>query len=159
MKTTILFPHRFNKIGWFILVPSLVLGILNILNLLDFDFLNQSTTFAIYSDEIMGPKSTFQCINNNLSDEILTILNIVGAIFVAFSKEKQEDEFIVKLRLEALVWSVYLNYAVLIFFVIFFYGSSFWYVMIFNLFAILFLFIFRFNYLLLKLKKSLGHEE
>ena len=159
MNTTILFPHWFKKMGWYILVPSMVLGICNMLDLLKFDFLDQATTFAIYSDEIVGPKSTFQWIKNNLTDEILTVLNIIGAIFVAFSKEKQEDEFMVKLRFEALVWSVYINYAVLVFFVIFFYGISFWYVMIFNLFAILFLFIFRFNYLLLKSKKSLSHEE
>lgn len=43
----------------------------------------------------------------------------MSSILVAFSKEKLEDEYISKIRLEFLVWSVYLNYAIFIFIIVY----------------------------------------
>jgi hypothetical protein len=49
-------------------------------------------------------------VNNNILNEILGVVIILSLLVVAFSKEKSEDEYISKIRLESLVWSVYLNY-------------------------------------------------
>ena len=78
---------------------------------------------------------------------------------VAFSKEKQEDELIAKIRLDSLVWATYVNYAVLMFSMLFIYGMSFLWVMIFNMFTILLFFIFRFNWQVKKLNKTMSYEE
>jgi hypothetical protein len=94
-------------------------------------------------------------VHNNLLNEITGLLIITSAFLVAFSKEKQEDEFISKIRLESLVWAVYLNYAILIIALLFIYDMSFMWVIIFNMFTILFFFIARFNWEVYKLKKSL----
>jgi len=115
--------------------------------------------FAIYSDWFLGDKAIFGLVKDNISNEILGILCIIGAILVAFSKEKYEDEFIAKIRMESLVWATYINYAILILCILFFYGFGFMYVMIFNMFTILFLFIVRFYYLLYKSNKSISHEK
>src|SRR6266436_8925278 len=48
-----------------------------------------------------------------------TLMVLVGLFLVAFSKEKIEDEQIVQLRLDSLRWAIYLNYAILLFGLIF----------------------------------------
>jgi hypothetical protein len=78
---------------------------------------------------------------------------------VAFAKEKHEDEFIAKIRLESFLWATYINYAILLFSFLFFYGIGFMYVMIFNMFTIIILFIVRFNYILYRSTKQLQYEK
>ena len=90
---------------------------------------------------------------------ILGILIILSSLFIAFSKEKSDDEYISKIRLESLVWAVYLNYGILLFSILFIFDLSFLWVMIFNLFTVLLFFIIRFNWQISKLKKSANYEE
>jgi len=158
MKTKLLFPYRFKRIGWILLVPSAILGFLCLFFGYEINFLDLKV-FAIYSDEIFGDNVRFGFDRNNITDEISAILFIIGAIFVAFSKEKHEDEFIAKTRLESLVWATYVNYIILIFCFLFFYSTGFLYVMIFNMFTILIFFIVRFYFILYMSKKSLSHEK
>jgi small-conductance mechanosensitive channel len=158
MKTKLLFPNRFKRIGWILLVPSTILGILIIFNDFSFDFLDLKV-FAVFSDDFFGSDTIFGLVKNNITDEIVGILFIIGALFVAFSKEKQEDEFIAKTRLESLVWATYINYVILILCFMFFYDGGFWWVMIINMFTILIFFIFRFYLILYMSKKSLSHEK
>ena len=159
MKTKILLPNQFKRIGWIILIPSAILGVLKVFDVLRFEFLDKAKMFALYSDDFPGGGKVCGIVQNNISDEILGILCIIGAILVAFSKEKNEDEFIAKIRMESLVWATYINYAILIFCILFFYSIGFLYVMIFNMFTILIFFILRFHYLLYKSNKSLSHEK
>ncbi|MCB0375018.1 MAG: hypothetical protein KDD04_03770, partial [Sinomicrobium sp.] len=74
-------------------------------------------------------------------------------------KEKDEDEFIGRIRLESLVWATYVNYGVLLLSFLFVYGLSFFWVMIVNMYTILIFFVVRFNLQLRKLKNSGNHEE
>jgi small-conductance mechanosensitive channel len=159
MKSKLLFPNQFKRIGWIILIPSAILGILDFREIVNFKFLEHVKVFAFYSSWVTEPDTVFGVETNNISNEIFGILCIIGAILVAFSKEKQEDEFIAKTRLESLVWATYINYAILVFCTIFFYGFSFMYILIFNMFAILIFFIIRFYYTLYKSKKSLSYEK
>ena len=98
-------------------------------------------------------------VSNNILNEILGILVIVSSLFVAFSKEKSEDEYISKIRLESLVWAVYFNYGILLFSFLFIYNFSFFWVMLFNMFTVLVFFIIRFNWQISVLKKSAVYEE
>ena len=98
-------------------------------------------------------------VNNNILNEIFGILIIISSLFVAFSKEKSEDEYISKIRLESLVWAVYFNYGILLFSILFVFDFSFLWVMIFNMFTVLLFFIIRFNWQISKLKKSANYEE
>jgi uncharacterized membrane protein YfcA len=116
--------------------------------------------FAISGDTLsLTGNKIFAFMDDNILNEIIGILVLVSSILVAFSKEKTEDEYISKIRLESLVWAVYLNYGILLFSFLFFYGFSFLWVMIFNMFTILLFFIFRFNRQIRKLKKLEIHEE
>lgn len=159
MKITYLFPHSFKLIGLLILIPSLILGLLFIF----FDFQIEDLTLevpALAANDIFGKeKDTFTFIQNNITDEIAAIGFILGALFFSFSREKIEDEYITKIRLESLVWAVYLNYGILIFCFLFIYNFTFLQVMLFNLFTILVFFILRYNWKKIQLKNQMSHEE
>lgn len=161
MKTNFLFPNHFKRIGWMLLVPTAILGVAIIFFDFNFKFLDFKV-LAIYSNGNIisgGGRHIIDFVNNNVTDEICGVLFIIGATFVAFSEEKQEDEFIGKIRLESLVWATYINYAILIFCFLFIYDEGFLKVMILNMFSILIFFIIRFNYILYKTRKSLSHEK
>ena len=158
MKLNYLFPHRFKRIGLMILIPFILLG----LYIVNYDVEPEIFDFnvpAIFVDEIFGEKFVFGMTENNILNELVGVVLILSFLMVAFSKEVQEDELIAKIRLESLVWATYVNYAVLLFSMLFIYGMSFLWVMIFNMFTILLFFIVRFNWQVKKLNKTMTHEE
>ncbi|MFT4753499.1 MAG: glucose-6-phosphate-specific signal transduction histidine kinase [Salibacteraceae bacterium] len=134
MKTVFLFPSSFKIMGWVFLIPSIVVGIIVLINP-DFEWaaLNWSVPWLTKKQD-------------NFTNELMMLLVLMSAIIVAFSKTKEEDEYVQKIRLESLVWSIYLNYAVLFIGIIGFYDFNFFHVLIFNMYTPLFLFIGRFHY-------------
>ncbi len=71
----------------------------------------------------------------------------MGLLLIAFSREKIEDERTGRLRLEALQWSVYINYLILVVAIIVTYDGVFFSMMIYNMFTVLLVFIGRFRWL------------
>lgn len=158
MTTTLLLSHRFKAIGWCILIPATILGI--ILTFTNFEGLAlKGTSFAILNDEFLGKNQMFSFVETNLTPTIVGVLFIIGALFVAFSKEKTEDEFIAKLRLSSLLWAVWVNYVLLLLCFVFIYGTAFLNVMVYNMFTVLVIFIVRFNYILYTSSKASTYEK
>lgn len=151
MKLNYLFPSKYKKIGWIIFIPTLLFGLFTIIFEYEPEILN-TKVFGIFIDEFFKEDRFLGMLDNNILNEILGILMIISSVLVAFSKEVNEDEYISKIRLESLVWAVYLNYAILLLAFLFVYGISFLWVMIFNMFTILIFFIIRFNWQIRKLK-------
>jgi hypothetical protein len=161
MKTRFLLPNKLKLWGWILLIPSAILGILIIFFEFEMKFL-EFKVFTIYSGSFApwgSNANIFGFDKVNLTSTIVGILFLLGSFMVAFAKEKYEDEFISKIRLESLLWATYINYAILLFCFLFFYGVGFMYVMIFNMFTILILFIIRFNYVIYRTSKSLQNEK
>ncbi|HOO67162.1 MAG TPA: hypothetical protein P5180_15330 [Bacteroidales bacterium] len=158
MKTKLLLPNKFKTPGWIMLIPTTLFGLYIIFSGFEFDFLD-AKVFTLYSNEILGESVTMGFVKTNLTLTVTGLLFIISAFFVAFSREKTEDEFIARIRLESLLWATYINYGILLFCFLFFYDFGFFYVMIFNMFTILVIFIIRFQYLLHRAKKSLSHEK
>ncbi|SHF26789.1 hypothetical protein SAMN03080594_103146 [Arenibacter palladensis] len=158
MKVNYLFPNRYKRIGWFILIPSAIIGLVSLFYEYEPSFLDYNVP-AIFVDDLFKDKQLFGMVQNNILNEIFGILIIISALLVAFSKEKLEDEYISKIRLESLVWAVYVNYGILLFAFIFIFDFSFLWVMIFNMFTVLLFFVLRFNWQISKLEKSAGYEE
>jgi len=144
MNVNCLFPNVFKKAGWFVLIPAVILGISS--EILEYTpQLLDCNVLSIDVDAIFNEKRIFGFEKNNILNEILGVLIIISGLMVAFSKEKAEDEYISKIRLESLVWAVYVNYGILLFSFLFIFGFSFLWIMIFNMFTILVFFILRFN--------------
>ncbi len=158
MKMNYLFHSKYKKMGWFVLIPTMIIGLFTVIFDFEPDFLDCSVP-AIFVHEFLGDQGLFGIVENNLLNELLGISLILSSLLVAFSKEESEDEFISKIRLESLVWATYINYGVLLFSLLFIYDLSFLWVMIFNMFTVLWIFTFRFNWQISKLKKSVSYDE
>jgi hypothetical protein len=88
-----------------------------------------------------------------------TLMVLVGLFLVAFSKERIEDEQIVQLRLDSLRWAIYLNYAILLFTLVFTHGGESNHILMLNIWLPLLFFILRFQWVLYKLKRSAKSDE
>ncbi len=159
MSHKLLLSNRYKKIGWVILIPATLLGM--ILMFTDFDGMEVNTkVFALFTGEMFGKdQQNFSFIDTNITRTIVGVLFIVGALLVCFSKEKIEDEFISNLRLSSLLWSVFVSYILLLISFVFVYGTAFLYVMLYNMFTVLIIFIIKFNYVVYRNSKSVSDEK
>ena len=155
MNNRFLFPHHFKMIGWAILVPATVVGLLSLF--FDFTLFElEVPVFAVFEDYLFEPKNSFTFIQNNIYDEVISGLVVIGGLMAAFSKEKYEDEYIAQIRLESLLWATYINYGFLLFSILFIYGMGFYQIMVLNMFTLLFIFLVRFNFILYKSARAVA---
>lgn len=158
MSQKLLFPHFFKKIGWVILIPITLYGIFS--HITSFELLPLNIkVFAFISDEFFSDTQYFSMVKTNVGPTLTGILFIIGAMLVAFSKEKKEDEYITELRLSSLMWAVSVNYILLFLAFLFVYGMPFHTVMIYNMFTVIIIFIIRFHFILYKNFKLLADEK
>ena len=150
MKSTLLLPSRYKKIGILMLIPSLILGILVRFNDFSFDFLTLTTGHSYVKSKPLNFDEVI-----NFTDEMALTGIIVALLFIAFAREKQEDEFISKLRLESLQWAVLINYVLLLIATWLIHGFSYIDVMMYNMLTILIFFILRFHVLLFRNRSSI----
>lgn len=157
MKSTLLLPNKFKKLGWLILLPSTVFGLFISITDYELSWLNAKVFAFLNSD--LGSFQYFKVVDNNITNELVAIMFLIGGLLVTFSKEKNEDEYISNLRLNSLLWSVLVNYGLLLFAFAFMFGFSFLHVMLYNMFTTLIIFIIRFNYILFKNSKFSSSEK
>jgi hypothetical protein len=153
-----LLPNKYKLVGLFILIPATILGIILIVTGFEGMQLN-GKVFALLNNELFGKNQFFTFIHTNVTNTVVGILFIVGALLVGFSKEKEEDEFIANLRQSSLLWAVLINYILLLLSFAFIYGTAFLSVMVYNMFTVLIIFIARFNYVLHTNSKSMSDEK
>ena len=160
MKSRFLFSHKYKPLGWVLFVIGFILGVILTLNNFEFPKWEMSV-FPLISEEkgALTLNPIFEWSTNNIADELASILIILGGILVSFSKTKDEDEYISKIRTESLIWATYVNYIVLILAILFVFDFSFFNVMIYNMFTMLLFFMVRFHYVLYKTKKAIIYEE
>ena len=144
MTKELLLPHSFKKIGWVILIPTLLLGVLMLI-----DGFNGYPTYLMPAQgtacyETLCSATTGRALNN-----IALVGICIGGIFVACSRE----------RLNALLTALYVNYALLIATALCTYDLSFLYVMIYNLLTMLLIFLAVFRWKLWRLKHAVADEE
>ena len=154
MNTTLLIAHRWKTLGWILTLPALIAGIyLFSLDNIDYVQVHIPNWLArfMWIDHFMSDNGSTDGVDLFLLDEIISLSLLSGLLLLAFSKEKVEDEWIQKVRLESLQWSVLINTLLLMGFTIFAHGIPFLTVMVYNMFTPLLIFVGRF-YWILKLK-------
>lgn len=100
MKNLLLFPRYFRVIGLILVLLSLAL------------FVAWSTYHFQFGFLQTGPART-QGLNfedHNLTNELIAIGMLTGLLFIAFARERTEDERTTLLRLQSLQVSQYLSY-------------------------------------------------
>lgn len=159
MNARFLISHKYKLLGWFLFITGIVFGVVMLIN--DFDYFNlEVPVFPLIGETgIFSKNPSLQWSFNNVSDEIVAIILIIGGIIVAFSKTKDEDEYISKIRMESLIWATYVNYFILVLAILFVYDLSFFTVLILNMFTVLLFFILRFHFILYKTKRAATNEE
>jgi len=98
-------------------------------------------------------------IENGIFDELITIVLIISGIIHSFSREKTEDEYISIIRLQALTWSIFVNYGLVLMATLLIFGMAYFHVMIIHLFSLIILFNLRFQYKLRAYYKINSDEE
>ena len=129
---TLLFPHCFQRWGWCIFAVGVILGIYAL-----------ATDFEI----------------DYLGNNIVIVGTVVGAILATCSREKIEDEMVRQIRLNSLLVALYVNYAVLVICSLLIYDLDFLYVMMYNMFTMLLIFMVVFRYRMWRLNKEAKDEE
>ena len=161
MKTRFLLPAKYKLWGWMIFIPFSIMGLFALLQNFEVQALDVEIPSLFQTDFIFDQKakesgSTFHMISDNLTNEILGVMILLGCVLLTFSKEKDEDEFIAQKRLESLLWATFVNSILMFLCLILFYSFSFLNVMIFNLYSVFVLFIIHFNLGLRKGKRQVG---
>ena len=157
MKTNYLISNKYKTPGYVLFFLGITSGVF--LFFAEYEYMPlEMPVFAIFNEDgIFGDGGGwFKVITNGVADELASIALIVGGLMAVFSKEKVEDEFIYKLRTDSLVWTIIVNYIVLLFAIIFIYEFTFFHVLVYHMFTPLIFFIIRFNFLKFKLR---SHEE
>ncbi|MBW6492614.1 MAG: hypothetical protein K0B15_15620 [Lentimicrobium sp.] len=114
-----------------------------------FDFRLKIPVFAIYS--AFFEKKMFVTFQTNFADELIILTLLTGLTLITFSKEKNEPEGLDLIRLKAMLRAVMANTALLLFSVLFIYGSGFIAVLVINIFSF-FVFYLIFFYSMKRLK-------
>ncbi|MGI4871313.1 MAG: hypothetical protein ACRYFX_09055 [Janthinobacterium lividum] len=154
MLTSYLFPHRFKWFGWVLLVAAGTLGILETGSLFKLpplvqwlpSLLNDSSSKAFSP----SPRENY---------DLYAVLFIVGGLLAACSRERHEDEYISKIRLEALLWTMYVYSGLLA--LAFLLVSGGWFIPVLELamFAPILLFALRFQWVLRLTSRTLPDEK
>ena len=155
MKTTLLFPHRFKAIGWILFVPSLLLGTLA-LTVNDTLLGIRVNVISLFGDNLSS--GFLKPMTVDITFTLAGSLVIIGGLFIAFSREKFEDEYVAQLRLASFQWAVLVNYALLLVAFLAVYGIDFLMVLPYNMFTVMILFVARFHYQLYR-TRTLATDE
>ncbi len=96
---------------------------------------------------------------SDLMITVIGLLLVVGGVFVGFSRNKDDDEFIEQIRYESLLTSIYINSIALVVCLFLVWGLPFVTVMFCSLFSVLCIFIVCFYIRVLINKKTMQNEE
>lgn len=155
MKTNrYLLPRSFKRIGWALSIPSAIV------------LLTHFFSGGVQQDTFMGSLFNTPYLRvvdvmcwDNILLAIFMFLLMVGLLFIAFSREKTEDEYITKLRGDSLIWAVVVNAILMAVLSVTVYDGWFVFVSFFNLYTTLVLFIVKFHIVLNSFNKEMAHEE
>lgn len=155
-KHYFLLPNKFKVVGWVLLIPGIFLTILRFYFELKPEFLDIKM-FTLYSSYFKV--KYFTIIDNNYSEEITGLLVFLGLFFIAFTKEKVENQNILLIRLQALLLSLFVNSSFTIIALLFIFGLGFVQYLIINLYLIFIIYIIAFRYYLRKHKNVIHNRK
>ena len=131
-----LFPGRFRLIGWMLFIPAVILGVL-----------------------ILAGVCQFQGVVETVMNDVAIIGVAVGAVFIVCSKEKREDEMTRSIRLAALLNSLYIYVALLISSTLFINGMAYLNYALVNLVLLPIIYVVTFRLEMQRYNKMAEDEE
>ena len=148
MDKTLLLPYSFKKIGWVLFVPTALLGLL-----LASGGSTGFPSFLLPEAVARGERLDHLCNN------IVLFGVLLGVLFITCSRERIEDEYIGRIRLNALLAALYATFGLTLIPALVLYDLEFLYFMIFNLCLLPVLFLIIEQLLLWRFRQEGRHEE
>jgi len=148
MKNNLLIVHRWKTLGWILTVPAFIGGIYYLAMENPEALIVTVPEWLTHFMWIDGFMSSSASHTISLLDEVICLALMSGLLLLAFTKEKVEDEWIQRVRLESFQWAILVNSVLLMAFIIFTHGTPFLTVMVYNMFTPLLIFVARFYYLI-----------
>ncbi len=159
MKTNYLFPNKYKTIGWCLYVPFFILGVMLMLQIGVDDDLVRIPWFALSCSNILSPLECFVPMKEvGFMYEIVIIGLILSLLFIAFAREKDEDEFTISLRMKSMIWAFKVDAVFLIIGTLFVFGLAYLDFLFIFIFLIFMLYIVRFYYELYKMRRANDEE-
>jgi hypothetical protein len=168
MKKLKLLPRWMRLLGLFLVIPCIVLFFLDpeIVFAEGSYFKEAESPWKTYVPSLLDQSSAgegefvlYSWVENDLSNEFLLTLMLVGTYCIAFAKIKDEDEFSYQLRMESMTKSTIINGVLLLIASWLFYDALYLYVLIWGLFSYLLIFSIVFALKIRSYRKALVNEE
>ena len=162
MKTTrMLLPLCFKTTGFCLLAIGAILGAIYCIcpEAIEFSLNDIRELFGASRIPVQNDFFGSFSAESDLSITVIGLLMVVSGVFIGFSRNKEEDEFIEQVRFESLLLSIYLNSIILVICLFFVWGLKFLPVMFCSLFTVLYIFIICFYIRVLINKKKMQNEE
>ncbi len=131
MNSNYLFPTVCKRVGWGLFVPFAIMGLILMFGHEDWLPTLPCKVIALFNgpewitEKAVGPSPVAQIITDNMIEEVIIIGLVIALGLIAFSREKDEDEFVEHLRAKSLVWSLKVNMILILIATLFLYDSNF----------------------------------
>jgi hypothetical protein len=141
-RNSLLLPSFFRLPGFILLIAGSVFGIMRFWFDIKPKFLTMKV-FAFYSEYLA--EKYFKFVRDNMSEELVGVLLVLGVWMVAFSRDKDETEEKTALRMRAMYISAYLQMFYLVFCLLTTFGIAYIYMLMMYmiLFPATFFIVFR----------------
>ncbi len=139
MKKNYLLPVGFKKAGLWMVVPFMTLCLLCFFDVLD-DWSIRATVPALSSSD-----GWFSMTKAGLVVEISMLGLLISLVFIALSRECDEDEMTEHIRMQSFVWSTWATSIIIALGILFVYDLEFLTFMFMTMYLYLMLYIVKFN--------------
>ena len=148
MKQNYLLPHGFKRVGLIMLVPFLAACIWLLCGPCEGDWFLVDVPALASTSEWFGMTAT------DPVNEICMLGLLVSLVFIALSREKDEDEMTAVVRMQSFVWSFWCTAVLMLVAILFVYDLAFMYFAFASVFVCFIMYICKFNYEMIKIRRT-----
>ena len=150
MKKSYLLPVGFKKVGLWMIVPFLALGVLCLCGC---DVL-ENVCVSATMPAVVSHEGWFCMTEAGLTEEIAMLGLLASLVFIALSREQDEDEMTAYIRMQSFVWSTWATSIVLALGILFVFDLEFLTFMFMTMYLYLMLYIVKFNLAMCRERKE-----
>ena len=157
MKQNYLLPHGFKRVGLIMLVPFLTACIWLLCGPCEGDWFLVDVP-ALFTLDIASTSEWFGMTATDPVNEICMLGLLVSLVFIALSREKDEDEMTAVVRMQSFVWSFWCTAVLMLVAILFVYDLAFMYFAFAYVFICFIMYICKFNYEMTLIRRSQNEE-
>ena len=153
MKQNYLLPNGFKRVGLIMLLPFLAACIWLLCGPCEGDWFTVDVP-ALFTLDLAITSEWFGMTATDPVNEICMLGLLVSLVFLALSKEKDEDEMTAVVRMQSFVWSFWCTAVLMLVAILFVYDLAFMYFAFASVFVCFIMYICKFNYEMIKIRRT-----